>query len=257
MNLRKSLDISLCFLLFSVIFVSSFNAQERSRVVQQPTGATPTRESQPINQISKPTELVKKTILSSPLSKPVYRPTLSNQIIVNQPPVASSVVKKTASSQPINAPANYAAISSNRASMYGAGLKSRIMYGINARLGIPYLYGSTGPNRYDCSGFVWSVFNDAGIYFERSSARTFWQEFEPVTGDDRFQFGTLVFFNKLGHVGIVADEKGFYHASSSKGITYSTFDGYWGKRVVGFRRIPLSKGLPTQELVQNHIVNQQ
>ena len=60
----------------------------------------------------------------------------------------------------------------------------------------------------------------------------------PVTGDERFKFGTLVFLNGLGHIGIVADENGFYHASSSKGITYSPFKGYWENRVVGFRRLP-------------------
>ena len=107
-------------------------------------------------------------------------------------------------------------------------------------MGIPYLYGSSGPNRYDCSGFVWSVFKDAGIEFERSSARTLWANSVPVTGDDRFKFGTLVFLNGLGHMGIVADENGFYHASSSKGVTYSKFAGYWEKRIVGFRRLPMS-----------------
>lgn len=59
----------------------------------------------------------------------------------------------------------------------------------------------------------------------------------PVEGDERYRFGTLVFLNKLGHIGIVADENGFYHASSSKGITYSPFKGYWEKRIVGFRRL--------------------
>ncbi|HSK74416.1 MAG TPA: NlpC/P60 family protein, partial [Pyrinomonadaceae bacterium] len=81
---------------------------------------------------------------------------------------------------------------------------------------------------------------EVGIYFERSSARTYWEEFEPVGEDEKYKFGTLVFFNRLGHVGIVVDEKGFYHASTSKGITYSPFEGYWGKRIVGFRRIPLN-----------------
>jgi peptidoglycan endopeptidase LytE len=111
------------------------------------------------------------------------------------------------------------------------------MLGIQSRLGIPYLYGSSGPNRYDCSGFVWSVFRDAGIEFDRSSARTLWAASTPVTGDDRFKFGTLVFMNGLGHMGIVADENGFFHASSSKGITYSPFKGYWEKRIVGFRSL--------------------
>ena len=110
---------------------------------------------------------------------------------------------------------------------------------IEERLGVPYRMGATGPYRYDCSGFVWSVFQSAGIQFERGSARHFWAQFQPVDGPDRYKFGTLVFFNNLGHVGIVADENGFYHASSSKGVTYSTFNDYWTNRITGFRRIPL------------------
>lgn len=118
---------------------------------------------------------------------------------------------------------------------------SKLMSGIESKLGIRYVYGSTGPNSYDCSGFVWSVFHDAGINFERSSARTYWETFDQVSDADKYKFGTLVFFNRLGHVGIVADEKGFYQASSSKGITYSLFAGYWEKRIVGFRRVPIAR----------------
>lgn len=124
--------------------------------------------------------------------------------------------------------------------VYSLGASSMIMRGIQSRLGIPYLYGSSGPNRYDCSGFVWSVFRDAGIEFARTSARSLWAASTPVDGDERYKFGTLVFFNRLGHMGIVADENGFYHASSSKGITYSKFKGYWEKRIVGFRRLPIA-----------------
>lgn len=118
---------------------------------------------------------------------------------------------------------------------------------IYSKLGIPYLYGSSGPNRYDCSGFVWAVFGDAGMAFTRSSARNLWAMSEPVTGDDRFRFGTLVFMNGLGHMGIVADENGFYHASSSKGITYSKFDGYWENRIVGYRKLNLSSNPADRE----------
>lgn len=121
---------------------------------------------------------------------------------------------------------------------YSGSVSSSIMHGIESRLGIPYRYGSTGPYRYDCSGFVWSVFNDAGINFTRQSARSLWAASVPVMGDERFKFGTLVFLNGLGHIGIVADENGFYHASSSKGVTYSPFKGYWGSHIVGFRRLP-------------------
>ena len=118
-------------------------------------------------------------------------------------------------------------------------LQKVMLEAIEDRLGTPYRLGTEGPTRYDCSGFVWSVFQEAGIDFERTSARTFWSQFAPAREDEKYQFGTLVFFNNLGHVGIVADENGFYHASTSRGVTYSPFSDYWRKRINGFRRVPV------------------
>jgi peptidoglycan endopeptidase LytE len=114
-----------------------------------------------------------------------------------------------------------------------------MMSAIDLRIGAPYVYGTQGPRVFDCSGFVWSVFQSAGVNFERGSARDFWVNFSPVGEDEKYKFGTLVFFNNLKHVGIVADENGFYHASTSQGVTYSPFSGYWGSRITGFRRVPL------------------
>jgi cell wall-associated NlpC family hydrolase len=123
------------------------------------------------------------------------------------------------------------------------GLVERSMLtAIEERLGTPYRMGSVGPNRYDCSGFVWSVFQQAGVTFERTPVRSLWAEFAPPTEDEKYKFGTLVFFNNLHHVGIVADANGFYHASTSRGVVYSRFDDYWTKRISGFRRVPLAQG---------------
>jgi peptidoglycan endopeptidase LytE len=124
-------------------------------------------------------------------------------------------------------------------------IESVMLAAIDARLGIPYRMGSEGPNRYDCSGFVWSVFQTAGISFERSSARSFWTQFAPAKEEDKYKFGTLVFFNHVRHVGIVADENGFYHASSSRGVVYSPFSEYWTKRINGFRRVRLQPSTPS------------
>ncbi len=109
---------------------------------------------------------------------------------------------------------------------------------IDQRLGSPYSWGGTGPNAFDCSGFVWSTFRSAGIDFERASARTLWSRFAAPAPDDQFKYGTLVFFSNLAHVGIVVDENGFYHASRSKGVIYSPFDKYWSSRIDGFRQVP-------------------
>ncbi|PYS89497.1 MAG: hypothetical protein DMF64_17470 [Acidobacteria bacterium] len=117
---------------------------------------------------------------------------------------------------------------------------------IDARLGAPYVYGAMGPRAFDCSGFVWSVFHEAGINFERASARSLWAQFDAPKPGEEYKFGTLVFFNNLKHVGIVADEHGFYQASTSHGVVYSPFNDYWSERIVGFRRVPL----PAQVLAE-------
>lgn len=122
-----------------------------------------------------------------------------------------------------------------------AAFERLLLDAMEERVGTPYRLGTEGPTRYDCSGFVWSVFQEAGIDFERTSARTFWSRFVPVDEDEKFRFGTLVFFNNLNHVGIVVDEHGFYHASTSRGVVYSPFNEYWTKRITGFRRIPLER----------------
>jgi peptidoglycan endopeptidase LytE len=119
------------------------------------------------------------------------------------------------------------------------GFENLLSAAIRARLGAPYVFGAVGPDRFDCSGFVWSVFQSAGIYFERASVRTLWTRFAPPPRGEELKFGTLVFFNGLDHVGIVADQYSFYHASRSRGVTRSPFSKYWLERLDGFRRVPL------------------
>lgn len=112
---------------------------------------------------------------------------------------------------------------------------------IDQRLGARYSWGAAGPSAFDCSGFVWSTFQSAGITFERGSARTLWTRFAPATPEEESKFGTLVFFSGLKHIGIVADETGFYHASRHHGVVYSPFNDYWLARIDGFRRVPVTE----------------
>ena len=110
---------------------------------------------------------------------------------------------------------------------------------IDQRLGARYVWGATGPSAFDCSGFVWSIFKSAGIDFERGSARTLWSRFSAPAPGEQYKFGTLVFFSNLAHVGVVADEHGFYHASRHHGVVYSPFNDYWLARIDGFRQVPV------------------
>jgi len=114
-----------------------------------------------------------------------------------------------------------------------------LLSAIDQRLGSRYRWGATGPNRFDCSGFVWSIYQATGINFERASARNLFARFQAPPVEEQFTFGTLVFFSGLTHVGVVADEHGFYHASRRQGVVFQEFNEYWLKHIDGFRRVPL------------------
>ena len=121
-------------------------------------------------------------------------------------------------------------------------LQTHLFGAIESHLGAPYRFNTTGPDTFDCSGLVWRAFNDIGVNFTRGPARSYWAAFEAPSVHEQFKAGTLVFFSGLTHVGIVADEKGFYHASRRNGVIYSLFSAYWLSRIDGFRRVP-SEGL--------------
>jgi len=119
-----------------------------------------------------------------------------------------------------------------------------LLTAMQSHLGATYRYTGTGPSSFDCSGFVWRSFQDIGLNFQRGPARSYWATFTAPTKGEEFKFGTLVFFSGLAHVGIVADERGFYHSSRHHGVIYSPFSEYWLSRIDGFRRIPLDYQLP-------------
>ncbi|MGE0130648.1 MAG: C40 family peptidase [Blastocatellales bacterium] len=121
--------------------------------------------------------------------------------------------------------------------VYSDEIESSLYEAVTSRLGLPYRSRGTDDRGYDCSGFVWRVFQDAGVDFERSSSRKLWQTLPRATKEESAEFGTLVFFKGLNHVGIVRDAHSFYHATTSQGVVRSYLDGYWGDRVIGYRRV--------------------
>lgn len=108
-------------------------------------------------------------------------------------------------------------------------------------LGIRYKYGGTTRKGIDCSGLIWRVFKDVGHKdFERISSSELYKRGKSVSRKNLKQ-GDLCFFGpgrRVNHVGIYMGNNKFIHASSSKGVTYSSLDNvYWKPRLIGFRRI--------------------
>ena len=120
----------------------------------------------------------------------------------------------------------------------GNRVDQNLLAAIQSHIGASYHFNRTGPEEFDCSGLVWRAFQDIGVDFQRGPARSYWATFEAPSKNEEFKFGTLVFFSNLSHVGIVVDEKGFYHSARHGGVMYSPFNDYWLSRIDGFRRVP-------------------
>ncbi|WP_027633475.1 NlpC/P60 family protein [Clostridium hydrogeniformans] len=79
--------------------------------------------------------------------------------------------------------------------------------------GKPYVYGASGPNSFDCSGFTQYVFGKAGVGLSRT---TFTQVNEGVSvSKSNLQPGDLVFFGSASsphHVGIYVGGGSYIHA---------------------------------------------
>ena len=119
---------------------------------------------------------------------------------------------------------------------------------LNAKsfLGTKYVWGATGPTKFDCSGFTQWIYRDAGINIPRVS-RDQAKVGQYVTYDN-LRKGDMIFFDtkkhKKGivtHVGIYLGNGNFIHASSAakKVIVYNFNQKpfykerfLWGRRVV-------------------------
>ena len=107
--------------------------------------------------------------------------------------------------------------------------------------GAPYKNGGADPNGFDCSGFVWYVFEQHGLSLPRTVEDQF-RAGGTISPQDLLA-GDLVFFSTTApgpsHVGIVVGGDSFVHAPSSSGVVRVERLGtaYWAARYIGARRI--------------------
>ncbi|MCM3670884.1 LysM peptidoglycan-binding domain-containing protein [Mesobacillus maritimus] len=105
-------------------------------------------------------------------------------------------------------------------------------------LGTPYAWGGSSPSGFDCSGFIYYAYKQAGYDVSRTSAEGYFGRSYYV---DKPAVGDLVFFENtykkgISHVGIYLGNNQFIHAGNDKVEISSLNNSYYKKHFDSFKR---------------------
>lgn len=129
-----------------------------------------------------------------------------------------------------------------RTAIHRALVKKWMLADANNYLRVPYVWGGATPAGFDCSGFVYFMFNKHGVAIPRTDTTKLASMGTPVDRS-RLMPGDLVFFglNEPGipsHVGFYIGNGEFISATRSAGIYIQKLDSsYWGPSYLGARRV--------------------
>ena len=102
-----------------------------------------------------------------------------------------------------------------------------------SKLGCKYVYGAKGPNKFDCSGFVYWCLNQVGVkqsYVTSYGWRTI-GKYKKISNYSSLKAGDIIVV--YGHVGIIAENGTVIDASSSQGkIVHRSLSSWWKSRFV-------------------------
>lgn len=110
-----------------------------------------------------------------------------------------------------------------------------------SKVGNKYVWGATGPNTFDCSGFTSWLYRQVGVSIPRTSAAQ--SKHGTLVSRSNLQVGDLLFFNTNGkgvsHVGLYIGNGQMVHAANSKkGVRYDDINSsYYKSRFVNARRV--------------------
>ena len=121
--------------------------------------------------------------------------------------------------------------------------RAQVVFTAMQMVGVPYRWGGSTPQGFDCSGLVQFAYSNAGLRLPRTTAAQL-DATAPVTLENA-QAGDLLFFRDGGrtsHVAIYLGEGRFVHApSTGKQVSLDSFGStYWRMRFARAGRVTTS-----------------
>ena len=178
---------------------------------------------------SKPAATQKPTVEAKPVVE--ARPAVAEK------PIAKPVSEKPSAKEPaVDKPATEKVVAQEpvvRSSSTDTG--ARIVSIGMQYVGYRYVWGGTTPSGFDCSGFLYYVYNKAGVRMPRDMASQL--NSSPRVSSSDLQPGDLLFWSNtykrgLSHAGIYIGNGKFVHAENERtGVVVSSMNTtYWASR---------------------------
>lgn len=133
--------------------------------------------------------------------------------------------------------ANTGSGSSNQTSGSGYNV-NKLINVAKSFIGVPYVWGGSSPSGFDCSGFIYYVYNQAGKKIPRTNAKGYYNRSYYVS---KPQVGDLVFFKNtytkgISHLGIYIGNNQFINANNNGVEITSLNNSYWKRHFDSFKR---------------------
>lgn len=102
-------------------------------------------------------------------------------------------------------------------------LRNSVVEEVKKYIGCPYKHGAIGPNAFDCSGLIYTVFKNAARINLPRSAKSIYS-YVTIVPFSEIELGDLIFFKTTGngtisHVAIYIGRNQFIHAASDGSTT--------------------------------------